>query len=98
VRFPMSVFMTLICDNDSVVKGFKKVRVWVAGGCRGEAPTFKHSGDLWDEVICWCKNWKLNSSLEWYRGHPEDRHETTDTWSGEDWMNHIADRFADARR
>ena len=98
MRFPMSVFMTLICDNDSVVKGFKKVRVSVASGCRGEAPTFKHSGDLWDEVICWCKNWKLNSSLEWYRVHPEDRHETTDTLSGEDWMNHIADRFAHARR
>ena len=84
------------CDNDSVVKGFKKVRVWVAGGCRGEAPTFKHSVDLWDEVIYWCKKWKLNFSLEWHRGHPEDRHETTDTWSGEDWMNHIADRLADA--
>jgi hypothetical protein len=88
--------VTAYCDNDSVVKGFKRVRAWVARGCRGEAPTFKHSVDLWDEVIYWCKKWKLNFSLEWHRGHPEDRHENTDTWSGEDWMNHIADRLADA--
>ena len=35
--------VTAYCDNGSVVKGFKKVRAWVARGCRGEAPTFKHS-------------------------------------------------------
>ena len=51
MRFPMSVFMTLICDNGGVVKGFKKVRVWVAGDCRGEAPTFKDSVDLWDMLV-----------------------------------------------
>ena len=87
--------VTAYCDNGSVVKEFKKVQAWVARGCREEAPTFKYSVDLWDEVIYWCKKWKLNFSLEWHRGHPKDRHETTDTWSGENWMNHIADKLAD---
>ena len=48
------------------------------------------------DLMCSCLIRKLNFSLEWHRGHPEDRHETADTWSREDWMNHIADRLADA--
>ena len=35
-------------------------------------------------------------SLNWARGHPETRDPTRLTWTFTDWMNHFADRLADA--
>ena len=84
------------CDNESVWKGFMKIKRWMEGGMLGETPKFNHSVDLWDEVVYWCKKWKMRFSLNWTRGHPETRDPTRLTWTFTDWMNHVADRLADA--
>ena len=51
------------CDNESVWKGFMKIKRWIVGGMLGEPPKFNHSVDLWDEVVYWCKKWKIRFSL-----------------------------------
>ena len=84
------------CDNESVWKGFMKIKRWIVGGMLGEPPKFNHSVDLWDEVVYWCKKWTRRFSLNWARGHPETRDPTRLTWTFTDWMNHVADRLADA--
>ena len=41
------------CDNESVVKGYKRIREWEKNGKQDEFPKFNHSVDLWEEVKWW---------------------------------------------
>ena len=43
------------CDNESVWKGYMKIKRLMVKGILGEPPKFNHSVDLWDEVVYWCK-------------------------------------------
>ena len=61
----------------------------------GEPPVYRHSVDLWDEVAFWSRKWGDQLEVEWMRGHPELRKES-DSLDVLDWMNHAADRIAEA--
>ena len=83
------------CDNESVVKGYHRMRAALGERGEGEPPVYRHSVDLWDEVAYWSRKWGDQLEVEWMRGHPELRKER-DSWDMLDWMNHAADRIAEA--
>ena len=60
------------CDNESVVKGYKRIREWEKNGKQDEFPKFNHSVDLWEEVKWWSAKWDGKFELEWHKGHPEE--------------------------
>jgi len=84
------------CDNESVVKGYKRIREWEKNGKQDEFPKFNHSVDLWEEVKWWSAKWDGKFELEWHKGHPEERDPTRESWCISDWMNHVADRLAES--
>ena len=88
--------MRAYCDNKSVVDGFKRMRAAIGRDGTGAAPKFNHSVDLWEEVEHWCRKWRQQFVLEWSKGHPEKRDNTRVSWTPVDWMNHVADRAAEA--
>ena len=65
--------VTVYCDNQSVVAGFKKLRAAIGRDGLEVAPKFNHSVDLWEEVEHWCRKWKQQFNLEWVKGHREKR-------------------------
>ena len=91
--------MTLYIDNEGVVKGFSRMRKAIGRNGDGKAPVFPHSVDLWNEVEHWCRKWKQRFTVIWIKSHPEDRDSTGVTWllsELSEWLNHTADRMADA--
>ena len=42
------------------------------------------------------RKWRQQLVLEWSKGHPEKRDNTRASWTPVDWMNHVADRAAEA--
>ena len=76
-------------------QGFKKIRAAIGREGRGDAPNFKHYVDLWEEIEHYYRKWKQQIVLAWAKGHPE-RDATRESWTLVDWMNHVADRAADA--
>ena len=83
------------CDNESVVKGYKRIREWEKNGKQDDFPKFNHSVYLWEEVKWWSAKWDGKFELEWHKGHPEERDPTRESWCISDWMNHVAHRLAE---
>ena len=92
-RAPIKAF----CDNQSVVDGFKKLRAAIGRDGAGVAPKFDHSVDLWEEIEHWSRKWKHYFVLEWAKFNPEERDATRSSWTLVEWMNHVADRAAEAK-
>ena len=76
--------------------GFEKEHVANGQDGTGVAPKFNHSVDLWEEVEHWCREWKQKFVLKRSKEHPEDCDKTRASWTPVEWMNHVADRAAEA--
>ena len=76
-------------------QGFKKMYAAIGREGRGVAPNFKHYVVLWEEIEHYYRKWKQRIVLACAKGHPE-RDATRESWTLVDWMNHVADRAADA--
>lgn len=61
----------------------------------GEPFVYRHSVDLWDEVAYWSRKWGDLLQVEWLRSYQELRKDG-DSWNMLDWMNHVADKIAEA--
>ena len=77
------------CDNKSLVDKFNKLET-----SELHQP-FGSSLDIID-MLQWCKSlWGNKLTLQWHKGHPEERDPTGASWTKVDWLNYSADAIAE---
>ena len=77
------------CDNQSLVDKFNEIDI------SKPHQLFGSSLDIMD-MLQWCKSlWGNKLTLQWHRGHPEERDPSGESWSKVDWLNYSADAVAE---